>query len=133
MTGLVVFDRRVLAALVVVAGVWSGGCLTLAPGVEADTGGSAVFASVSVDESWAGSHVRATVTLTDAPAAKNVTRITVVTEDGVPFAGADLEPGQRTVVLELPANANATLVATDTVNGTTVETLNVTTTGEEVF
>lgn len=128
------FDRRLLvAAVVVAASVSTGGCLTLDPGVEADVADSAVFESVAVEESWAGTHVRATVTLASTPEAKNVTRISVVAASGVPFDAVDLEPGQERVVLELPANANATLVATDTVNGTTVETLNVTTTGREVF
>ena len=37
------------------------------------------------------------------------------------------DPGQTSVVLELPTNRNATLVASDTMNGTTIEKLNVTT------
>lgn len=119
-------------AAMVVCGLAFGGCLTLGPTVTADTNESAVFESVSVSESWSSQRVRAKATLASTPAAGNVTQITVVTANGKTFSTINTDPGQTSVVLELPANRNATLVASDTVNGTTIEKLNVTTGGNTI-
>ena len=115
----------------VVCSLAFGGCLTLDPAVTANTNDSAVFESVSVSESWSSQRVRASVSLATNPAG-NVTQITVVAEDGTTFSVVNTDPGQTSVVLELPANRNATLVAADTVNGTTIEKLNVTASGNEL-
>ncbi|WP_435076356.1 hypothetical protein [Halococcus sp. AFM35] len=124
---------RVLVAALLVCSLAFGGCLTLDPTVSADTNDSAVFERISVDESWASQRVRATATLASSPAAGNVTQITVVTENGKTFSTVNTDPGQTSVVLELPANRDSTLVASDTVNGTTIEKLNVSTGGNKLL
>jgi hypothetical protein len=123
---------RVLVAVMVVCGLAFGGCLTLDPTVSADTNDLAAFESISVDESWASQRVRAKATLASSPEAGNVSQITVVTASGKTFSTVNIDPGQTSVVLELPANRNSTLVASDTVNGTTIEKLNVTTGGNTI-
>ncbi|WP_079890720.1 hypothetical protein [Halococcus agarilyticus] len=125
--------RRVLVATMVVCSLAFGGCLTLDPSITANTDDSAVFESLSVSESWASQRTRAKATLRSSPEAGNVSQITVVTASGTSFSTVNLDPGQTSVVLELPANRNATLVATDTVNGTTIEKLNVTTGGDKLL
>lgn len=110
-----------------------GGCLTVGPTAEADTSGSAVFESVSATESWSGTGVRTQVTLKSTPEAGTVTTISVVEASGRTFRTTKLDPGQTTVILSLPAHANVTLVASDSVNSSTVGTLNVTTGGDRVF
>lgn len=122
---------RVLLVAMVVCGLAFGGCLTLDPVVTANTNDSAVFESVSVSESWSSQRVRASASLATNPVG-NVTQITVVAEDSTTFSVVNTDPGQTSVVLELPANRNATLVAADTVNGTTIEKLNVTASGNEL-
>ncbi len=117
----------------VVCSLAFGGCLTLDPSITANTDDSAVFESLSVSESWASQRTRAKATLRSSPEAGNVSQITVVTASGTSFSTVNLDPGQTSVVLELPANRNATLVATDTVNGTTIEKLNVTTGGDKLL
>jgi hypothetical protein len=124
---------RVLVAALLVCSLAFGGCLTLDPTVSADTNDSAVFESISVNESWASQRVRATATLASSPEAGNVTQITVVKENGKTFSTVNTKPGQTSVVLELPANRNSTLVASDTVNGTTIEKLNVSTGGNKLL
>lgn len=119
-------------ATVVAVGAALGGCLTLDPSATANTNASSVFEDVTVNEPWTSGRVRSTATLSSSPDAGDVTQITVVTGSGETFSTAATDPGQTSVILELPANRNATLVASDTVNGTTIETLNVTTGGDEV-
>jgi hypothetical protein len=121
--------RRVLVATLLVCSLAVGGCLTLDPTVSTDVDDSAVFESVSVSESWASQRIRASATLAATPEAANVTQITVIEENGKTFSTVNTAPGQTSVVLQLPPNENATLVASDTVNGTTIEKLNVTTGG----
>jgi hypothetical protein len=125
--------RRVLVAALLVCSLASGGCLTLDPTISADTNDSAVFESISVSESWASQRVRAKATLAATPSAGNVSQITVVTASGETFSTVNTDPGQTSIVLELPANQNSTLVASDPVNGTTIEKLNVTTGGNKLL
>lgn len=125
--------RRVLVVAMVVCGLVVGGCLTLDPSISANTNDSAVFESLSVSESWSSQRVRAQATLASSPAAGNVTQITVVTASGTSYSTITLDPGQTSAVLEIPANQNATLVASDAVNATTIEKLNVTTGGNELL
>ncbi len=124
--------QRVLVAALVVCGLAFSGCLTLDPTVSA-TDNSTVFESLSVSEPWASGQIRVNATLTSSPDAGNVTQITVIRENGEPFSTVAVEPGQTTVQLTLPANQNATLVSSDTINGTTLDTLNVSTGGNKLF
>lgn len=110
-----------------------GGCLTTNPSVVADTDNSTVFESFAVSEPWANQKVRAEATLASTPPAKNVTTITVVRPNGKIFSTQQVGPGQTSVVLPLPTNQRATLVASNSVNSTTIEKLNVTTTGNEII
>lgn len=125
--------QQSLMAVLVIGLLALSGCLTYNPSVTAETADSSVFETVSVNESWASGRVRATATLTSSPAAGNVTQITVIRENGETFSTSPVDPGQTTVVLYLPPNQNATLVASDTINGTTIATLNVTTNGNKLF
>ncbi|WP_435077575.1 hypothetical protein [Halococcus sp. AFM35] len=124
-------SRRVLAVLVVVVLV-SSGCLTLSPSISADTGESAVFESLSVEEPWASGHVRVNATLASTPAAGNVTTITIIGEDGQEYDTVSVASGQTVVPLWVPAGRNATLVASNSVNSTTLGTLNVSTGGNRL-
>jgi hypothetical protein len=123
---------RALVAAMVVCSLAFGGCLTLDPTVSADTNDSVVFERISVNESWATQRVRASATLASSPEAGNVTQITVIKANGKTSSTVNTDPGQTSVALQLPANGNSTLVASDTVNGTTIEKLNVTTGGNRL-
>ncbi|EMA52323.1 hypothetical protein C448_00070 [Halococcus morrhuae DSM 1307] len=125
--------QRCFVATIVVCSLAFGGCLTLDPTVTADTNGSAVFERIAPSESWSSQRVRAKATLTASPSAGNVSTITVVSASGTSFSTAAIDPGQTNVSLELPANETATLVASDAVNGTTIEKLNVTTGGDSLL
>jgi hypothetical protein len=124
---------RALLAATVVCSLALGGCLTLDPTVSADTDDSAVFEDLSVTESWSGSSVRVNATLRSTPEATNVTTITVIRANGRPYETKSVESGQSTVILTLPSNADATVVASNSVNATTVDTLNVTTGGNRLL
>ena len=123
--------RRALAVLVVLV-VVSSGCLTLDPTIAADTGGSAVFESVSVDEPWASEHVRANATLASTPTAGDVTTITIIGADGQEYDTVSVASGQSVVALWIPTNKNTTLVASNSVNSTTLDSLNVSTGGDRI-
>lgn len=127
--------RRFLATLPLAAGIGLGGCLTLDPTVDADTAGSAVFETISTDESWASGRVRASVTLAaNATSEQDVTDLTVTTESGKSFDSTTVSSGQsRGLTLYLPAGENATITATDSINGTTIESQRVETGGDELF
>lgn len=125
--------RALLLAAVVGFALASSGCLTLSPSVTANTGGSAVFESVSTNEPWAGEHVRVNATLRSTPAAGNVTSITIIGENNRQYDTVSVASGQTIVPLWVPAGRNATLVATNSVNSTTLGTLNLTSTGTKLF
>jgi hypothetical protein len=125
--------RMVFLTLVVVFSLTVSGCLTLNPSVTADTSGSAVFKSLSADEPWASDHVRVNATLRSTPAAGNVTLITVIGENGQKYSTVSVASGQTVVPLWVPASQNSTLVASNSVNSTTLGTLNITTGGNKVF
>ena len=127
---MVGLPRRALAVFVVLL-VVSSGCLTLSPSVTADTGESAVFESLSVEEPWASEHVRVNVTLASTPTASNVTTITIIGADGRKYDTVSVASGQSVVPVWVPTR-NATLVATNSVNSTTLDTLNVSTGGNRL-
>jgi hypothetical protein len=123
--------RRVLAVVVVVV-VVSSGCLTLDPSISSDTSESAVFESLAVEEPWASGHVRVNATLASTPAAGNVTTITIIGEDNRKYDTVSVAAGQTVVPLWVPVGRNATLVATNSVNSTTLDTLDVSTDGNRI-
>ena len=126
-------QRLVLATVVVFALTFSG-CLTLNPTVvTTDTNNSAVFEDISPTGSWTGSSVRTNATLQSTSAASNVTTITVIQENGRVYSTKSVGSGQSTVILSLPSNQNATIVASNSVNSTTISTVNVTTGGNKLF
>jgi len=125
--------RRALLAVALVAALSSGGCLTLDPTVSADTGGSPVFSDLSATEPWTGPGVRVNATLRSTPDASNVTTITVIKENGRTYGTTSVDSGQSTVILSLPADANATIVASNAVNSTTIDELNVSTGGNTLL
>jgi hypothetical protein len=122
-----------LMAVLVIGLLALGGCLTYNPSVTTETTTSNVFETVSVNESWASGRIRATAHLTSSPAAGNVTQITVIGENGKSFSTSPVDPGQTSVLIMLPPNQHVTLVASDTINGTTLATQNVTTSGTTLF
>ena len=127
--------RRFLAVLPLAAGLGLGGCLTLDPTVNADTEGSAVFEEIATDEPWASGRVRASITLAaNATSEQDVTDLTVTSESGKNFDSTTVSSGQtRGLTLYLPAGENATITATDSINGTTIESRRVETGGDELF
>lgn len=124
--------RRVLLSAVLVVALTAGGCLTIDPTVSADTNNSTVFESVSATEPWSGPGVRVNATFESTPEAGNVTTITVIRENGQTYQTISVDAGQTSVILSLPANAKSTLVASNSVNSTTIEELNVTTGGNRI-
>lgn len=126
------FARTLLAGLLVGSLVFSG-CLATDPAVVADTGDSTVFSEFSVDESWATNHVKTNATLRSTPAAGDVTTIVVIKQNGNVYASEQVAAGQTAVSLPLPTNQSATIVASNSVNSTTIETLNVSTTGDTLL
>jgi hypothetical protein len=125
--------RRAVATVVVVSMLLAGGCLTIDPSVSADTGGSAVFESVESTEPWSSGQVRASVSLTDeATTSSGVSKLVVVSSRGTSFYTTTLEPGESSTTLFLPPNAEATVLAVNTVNGTVVETITVRTDGDRL-
>lgn len=125
-------SRNVLSITVIVM-LLSSGCLTLSPSVTADTSESPVFQTISTDEPWAGHHVRVTATLRSTSKAGNVTTITVVDEQGRPYDTIDVETGQTIVVLWVPTNQRSTLVASNSVNSTTISKFTITSGGNRVI
>jgi hypothetical protein len=125
--------RQVLVAVLVIVSLSFSGCLTLNASVTADTGDSTVFKQVSVSESWSSQKVRVNATLRSSPAAGNVTHIAVIQSNGEVFSTSQVASGQTTVLLFVPANQNATLVASNTVNSTTLDTLNISVSGDKLI
>lgn len=127
-------SRRVrVLAIIAVFGLMLSGCLTLSPSLTADTSGSAVFESLITDEPWAGNHVRVNATLRSSPEASNTTTITVIEENKQEYSTVSVASGQTTVPLWIPTNQDLTLVASNSVNSTTTDTLNVTSSGNQVI
>lgn len=125
--------RRILLATLLVVSLTVSGCLTLNPSVTAEPNTDPVFDTLSTETPWAGHHVRVTATLKSTPAASNVTTISVIGANNQSYTTVSVASGQTTVILWVPTNQNATLVATNSVNSTTLATLNVTTSGHRVF
>ncbi len=127
--------RRFLATLPLAAGLAFGGCLTLNPTVSANVDDSAVFDEISTSEPWVSGRVKTAVTLApNATSEQSVTDLTVTTESGKTFDSTTVASGQTSgLTLYLPAGENATITATDSVNGTTIETHTVSTGGNELF
>lgn len=123
---------RLLVALLVVVALSASGCLTLSPSVNAQTEGSTVFESLSTDEPWGGQHVRVNATLRSTPDAGNVTTISIVGESGQAYSTVSVGSGESTVILWVPMNQNSTLVASNSVNSTTLDEQNVSATGNTI-
>lgn len=126
--------RRRIAAFALLCLVLGSGCLTLGPTVSTPDSESAVFGDVTTQEPWASRSIRASVTLSpEATTAHGVTRLAVIDERGSTFDTAKLESGQTSVTVYLPSNQNATLVATNTVNGTVVARQSTSTGGDTIL
>ncbi|KTG09374.1 hypothetical protein AUR64_16475 [Haloprofundus marisrubri] len=123
-------SKHCLLALSVTVALVSGGCLGFNPSVTAETNDSAVFESISPTEQWSGSGVRVSAELKSTPEARNVTTITILSEDGSQYSTVERAPGETSVVFSLPLNQNSTIVSSNNVNSTTIESLNVTTSGD---
>lgn len=111
----------------------SSGCLTLNPRVNLDTTGSTVFKTASASSSWGGGQVTTNVTLTpNATTNKGVTKLNVITSNRQTFYKTSLDSGESAATVMLPTNGTVTIVAVNTVNGTTVESRNATVTGDSL-
>jgi hypothetical protein len=126
-------SAQTLIALLVVIALTFSGCLTLNPSVTADTDASPVFDTFSADEPWGGQHVRTDATLESTPEASNVTTITVIDESGQSYSTVSVDSGQTAVSIWVPTNQNSTLVASNSVNSTTIDTMNVTAAGDQTI
>ncbi|HET7323598.1 MAG TPA: hypothetical protein VFJ06_04640 [Halococcus sp.] len=126
--------RHVLLSLLLVASLGLGGCLTLSPTVGVDTDNSTVFEDASTTEPWVSGRVKTSITLaSNATTTQDVNKLAVISESGDDFDTVTLDTGQTTATVYVPANQNATIVAIDTVNGTTIDTRTIRTDGNKLF
>ncbi len=108
----------------------SSGCFTLDPNVSLNTTGSTVFQTASFSGSWA-TQVAANISLTpNATTTRGITHLDIITSSGNTFDTTALDSGESTATVLLPANGTVTIVAVNTINGTTVESRNATVTGD---
>ncbi|WP_160135078.1 hypothetical protein [Halococcus salsus] len=122
--------RPRLLVLVVVVALVGSGCVTAQPTITVESNSPAVFEGFSTSDAWGASSIQASVSLTpQATTSLGVTELSVVTESGKSFYTTTVDAGQTSVTLPLPVGTTATVVAVNTVNGTTVGTANVTTSG----
>ena len=122
------YRRRSVLVLLVIA-VVCGGCVTAQPTLASATNDPAVFESISTADSWGTSSLQTSITLAPgATTSEGVTKLSVVTANGSSFYTTSLDPGQTSVTLPLPMGT-AQIIATNTVNGTTVGTANMTVSG----
>lgn len=123
------FRSRLLVLVVVVALVGSG-CVTAQPTITVSSNDPAVFEGFSTSDAWGTSSVQASVSLTpQATTNLGVTKLSVVTGNGKSFYTTTVDAGQTAVTLPLPTGTTATVIAVNTVNGTTVGSANVTVSG----
>lgn len=126
--------RQVFVTGIVIVSFALSGCLTLNPTVTADTSDSAVFEGFSVSDSVVSNRVDVNTTLTaTATTTGDVTKLSVIDENGNAVSTTPLAAGQTNVMVTFPANQNATVVAIDAVNGTTIEKQTVTVSGNKLF
>lgn len=118
--------------VVVVVLLASAGCLARGPAVDLNTTDSLVFSSAEAGGSWAVGEVRTTVALTPNATTSGVSQLNVVV-DGQTFHRTRLDSGETSASVVLPTNGTATLVAVNAVNGTVVETRNVTVSSDRVI
>lgn len=114
--------------------VTSSGCLTLNPAVDLNTSDSLVFEGASASGSWASGQVTTSVSLTsNATTGEGVTQLNVIDSKGQTFSTTTLDSGESSTTVLFPASGTATLVAVNTVNGTTIESRNATVTGDTLL
>lgn len=128
-----VYCSRTLLATVLICVLVLSGCLSVSPSVRIATNDSAVFDELTIDEPWASNHVWVNTTFTSTPSASNVTTVSVIQENGRVFSTQQVVSGQTNVLLALPTNQNATLVASNAANSTTIEKTNISITGIDPF
>jgi hypothetical protein len=122
-------NRRLCVIAAVALLVVTAGCLTVSPSISSPDD-SAVFERVSTVSEWGTSSVQGSVTLTPAATTEmGVTRLNVIREDGSSFYATSVDAGQTSVSLPIPTGTRSRIVAVNTVNGTVVDTYNVTVRG----
>ncbi|MDS0293871.1 hypothetical protein [Halogeometricum luteum] len=122
-------NRRLCAVAAVALLVVTAGCLTVSPSISS-ADDSPVFERVSTVSEWGTSSVQGSVTLTPAATTEmGVTRLNVIREDGSSFYATSVDAGQTSVSLPIPTGTRSRIVAVNTVNGTVVDTYNVTVRG----
>lgn len=122
-------NRRLCAVAAVALLVVTAGCMTVNPSIRS-SGDSEVFERVSTTSEWGTSSVQASVTLTPAATTSmGVTRLNVITQSGESFYTTTVDSGQTSVSLPVPTGTRSRIVAVNTVNGTVVETYNLTVVG----
>ena len=125
--------KQYLVGTLILLIVASSGCLTLNPSVSANTTSSSVFENLSATEPWSSQHTRVNVTLRSTPDAKNTTLITVIGPNNQAYTTVSVASGQTTVALWVPSGQSSTVVASNDVNSTTLDTLNVTSGGDKLI
>lgn len=122
-------NRRLCAVAAVALLLVTAGCMTVNPTISS-SGDSEVFERVSTTNEWGASSVQASVTLTPAATTSmGVTRLNVITQSGESFYTTTVDSGQTSVTVPVPTETPSRIVAVNTVNGTVVETYNLTVTG----
>ena len=122
------YRRKSVLALLVIA-IVCGGCVTAQPTLDSTTNDPTVFESISTADPWGTSSLQTSITLAPgATTSEGVTDLSVVTANGSSFYTTTVDAGQTSVTLPLPMGTSQ-IIATNTINGTTVGTANVTVSG----
>lgn len=118
-------NRRLCAIVAVALLVVTAGCVTVSPTIRS-SGDSAVFERISTVSEWGTASVQASVTLTpNATTEMGITRLNVISASGTTFYSTGVDAGQTSISLPIPTENPSRIVAVNTVNGTVVETYNV--------
>lgn len=122
-------NRRLFAIAAVALLVVTAGCMTVNPTLHSSDD-SEVFERVSTVSEWGTTSVQASVTLTPAATTSmGVTRLNVITQSGSSFYTTTVDSGQTSVSMPVPTDGRFRIVAVNTVNGTVVDTHNMTVSG----
>lgn len=98
-----------------------------------NTTNSTVFEDASVSGSWASGQVTTAIDLTvNATTEEGVTQLNVIDSKSETLT-TTLDSRESSATVLFPVNGPATVVAVNTINGTTVESHNVTVTGDTLF
>ncbi len=122
--------RRLGGVVLTTLLVISAGCVTVNPAIESSSNGSNVFKNVTTSNEWGTSSIHASITLSpNATTEMGVSRLNVITSSGSSFYSTTVDSGQTSVSMPLPSGGSAQIIAVNTINGSVVDTYNITVTG----